>query len=468
MSCERPEPVFQELGEETDEPAVTEIESLCMNCHANGTTRLLLARIPYYKNVVVMSFSCEECGYQNNELQSAGAYADKGVTWILRVEGAEDLNRQVVKSDYTAVKIPELDFEIPAQSQKGEVTTIEGIVSRAVRGLSQDQAARRLQHPHEAAQIQEFVDRLGALQTGNKPWTIELTDITGNCFLENPCAPRRDPRARRLSFERSAEQNRTLGIYDTSHTEENGASEECPRVNGAARTGEGHLLGPLEPGAMPYERLAADEVLSFRTNCPDCGAPCDTNMKMTNIPHFKEVVIMSTTCDVCGHRTNEVKSGGGIEDKGVRFELRIASKEDFSRDVLKSETCSMEIPELELEVGGRALGGRFTTAEGLISATAAQLRDSPGAIGDAPGVNRERLDRFVEKVEEVLRGERAVTVILDDPAGNSYVQSLAPDPSLPDDGLKVTRYTRSFEQDEELGINDMRTEDYVSPSVPAS
>ncbi|KAJ8706786.1 hypothetical protein PYW07_012864 [Mythimna separata] len=73
--------------------------------------------------------------------------------------------------------------------------------------------------------------------------------------------------------------------------------------------------------------------------------------------------------------------------------------------------------------------------------------------------------RFVERVEEVLRGERAVTLVLDDPAGNSYVQSLARDPAAPDAGLKITRYTRSYEQNEELGLNDMRTEDYrPSPS----
>ncbi|KAJ8704744.1 hypothetical protein PYW07_011932 [Mythimna separata] len=246
---------------------------------------------------------------------------------------------------------------------------------------------------------------------------------------------------------------------------ENGSSEELPMNGLSLSEQQEHLLSEADPGAMPYEQLARDEVLSFRTNCPDCGAPCDTNMKMTNIPHFKEVVIMSTSCDFCGHRTNEVKSGGGIEEQGVRFELRVAGKEDFSRDVLKSETCSMEIPELELEVGGRALGGRFTTAEGLISATAAQLRDCPGALGDAPGLHRARLDRFVERVEEVLRGERAVTLVLDDPAGNSYVQSLARDPAAPDAGLKITRYTRSYEQNEELGLNDMRTEDYrPSPS----
>jgi C4-type Zn-finger protein len=46
---------------------------------------------------------------------------------------------------------------------------------------------------------------------------------------------------------------------------------------------------------------------------------------MTNIPFFKEVVIMATLCDACGHKTNEVKSGGGIEAKGKKITLRYKS-----------------------------------------------------------------------------------------------------------------------------------------------
>lgn len=38
---------------------------------------------------------------------------------MLKVNQDVDLNRKVVKSDYTSVKIVELDFEIPAKSQKG-------------------------------------------------------------------------------------------------------------------------------------------------------------------------------------------------------------------------------------------------------------------------------------------------------------------------------------------------------------
>lgn len=44
---------------------------------------------------------------------------------------------------------------------------------------------------------------------------------------------------------------------------------------------------------------------------------------------------MATNCDVCGIKTNEVKSGGGIETEGVKIEVDLRTRDDFSRDVLK-------------------------------------------------------------------------------------------------------------------------------------
>ena len=60
----------------------------------------------------------------------------------------------------------------------------------------------------------------------------------------------------------------------------------------------------------------------------------------SDIPHFKEVVIMATVCDYCGHKTNEVKSGGGIEAKGKRISLKVTDVSDMSRDVLKVSTAA--------------------------------------------------------------------------------------------------------------------------------
>ena len=44
---------------------------------------------------------------------------------------------------------------------------------------------------------------------------------------------------------------------------------------------------------------------------------------------------MATVCDFCGRKTNEVKSGGGIEPKGQKITLKVTEVSDFSRDVLK-------------------------------------------------------------------------------------------------------------------------------------
>lgn len=38
-----------------------------------GITRILCTRIPFYRQIIVMSFSCGHCGYSNNELQSGEA-----------------------------------------------------------------------------------------------------------------------------------------------------------------------------------------------------------------------------------------------------------------------------------------------------------------------------------------------------------------------------------------------------------
>ncbi|KAK9886244.1 hypothetical protein WA026_015758 [Henosepilachna vigintioctopunctata] len=392
-----------------------------------------------------MSFSCDKCGYENNEIQSGAVIADKGVKLTLRVMSIKDLNRQVVKSDYTSVKVVELDFEIPAQSQKGEVTTIEGIIDRSVTGLEQDQIVRRISHPEDAIKIDEFIGKLKELKEVKTPFTMILEDISGNSFIENPNIPQIDKNCQIEHFKRSKDQDHQLGVFTHKEVME---SEETA------------LLKPIEEGTYPLEDFEGD-VLQFQTNCTSCNAPCMTNMKLTNIPHFKEVVIMATVCDTCGHRTNEVKSGGGVEPQGLHIEVDVRNKNDFSRDVLKSETCHLKIPQLELEVGPHALGGRFTTVEGLIVAIKDQISDPKHShmFGDSMDEkSKKQLESFLIKFEDIIEGKMMVTLVLDDPAGNSYIQSMVDD--KPDDALRINHYERTYEQNEELGLNDMKTENY--------
>ena len=55
-------------------------------------------------------------------------------------KGLETVNVQVVKSDSATVSVPELEFEIPANTQKGSISTVEGLLSEAATGLRTHQA----------------------------------------------------------------------------------------------------------------------------------------------------------------------------------------------------------------------------------------------------------------------------------------------------------------------------------------
>jgi len=75
----------------------------------------------------------------------------------------------------------------------------------------------------------------------------------------------------------------------------------------------------------------------------------------------------------------------------------------------------------------------------------------------------EKLKDFIEKLEAIKRAEMSCSIILDDPCGNSYVQNLVAPKEDP--RLRVTQYERSFEQNEELGINDMKVEGYGEEDI---
>lgn len=69
------------------------------------------------------------------------------------------------------------------------------------------------------------------------------------------------------------------------------------------------------------------------------------------------------------------------------------------------------------------------------------------------------MQEFTQKLEDVITGKRlGVHIILDDPAGNSYLQNVyAPED---DPEMETVHYVRNFEQNDELGLNDLKVENY--------
>ncbi|XP_022100051.1 zinc finger protein ZPR1-like [Acanthaster planci] len=450
-------PLFRELtAEEIGDLEATEIESLCVNCGEQGTTRLLLTKIPFFREVVVMSFSCAHCGDTNNDVQPAGRIQEKGCRISIEIQTRKDFNRQVVKADTASVKIPELEFEIPGGSQKGSFTTVEGLITRAVEGLEQVQPIRKAMYPEVAAQIEEFISKLANLEP---PFHLILDDPAGNSFVENPNAPETDPSMTISMYVRTKQQNKALGLMvdedadATNEPQQGEGQEEAGKEEEEEQTRE---TGDSEPTNM------ADEVLEFAVNCSSCNAPTTSRMKLVNIPYFKEVILMALNCDSCGYKDTEVKSGAGIEAKGRRITLRMTDAAvDLNRDVLKSDTSRFLIPDLNFELTMGTLGGKFTTLEGLLTDVKTQLLRPYSMVqgqDSAPEGAGTKLKEFIDKIDEIIAGKLLVSVILDDPAGNCYIQNVyAPDE---DPELTVEEYERTREQDDDLGLLEMRTENY--------
>jgi zinc finger protein len=67
---------------------------------------------------------------------------------------------------------------------------------------------------------------------------------------------------------------------------------------------------------------------------------------------------------------------------------------------------------------------------------------------------KERFATFLEKMKDAIEGKMKFTLVMDDPLAASYIQNLyAPDP---DPNMTILEYERTKEQDEDLGIADMR------------
>ena len=74
-----------------------EFETPCYVCGQIGKNKMCVCSIPHFKEIIVMCFQCESCGYKIAEVKGGGGLSEKGRKIILRVQTPEDLNRDLYK-----------------------------------------------------------------------------------------------------------------------------------------------------------------------------------------------------------------------------------------------------------------------------------------------------------------------------------------------------------------------------------
>ncbi|XP_057970766.1 uncharacterized protein LOC131159690 isoform X2 [Malania oleifera] len=399
--------VVEAISADDNDAPLYQIESLCMRCGENGITRFLFTVIPHFRKILLSAFECPHCGERNNEVQFAGELQPRGSCYSLQISSGnlQMLNRQVVKSDSATIKIPELDFEIPPEAHRGTLSTVEGILMRAIDDLLVHQEERKRVDPQTAEAIDQFLLKLKDCKTGNSSFTFFLDDPAGNSFIENPFAPSPDPSLTIKLYERTPEQQSSLGyLVDSSQLAGPREQESIEEIDSSSRqlknTPHG-LVGAAAghraiaqsnstdiAGAM-FHYSAPEEVMTFPSTCGVCGTRCETRMFVTKIPYFQEVIIMASSCDACGYRNSELKPGGRIPNKGKKITVCVKNINDLSRDVIKSDSASVKVPELDLELASGTLGGIVTTIEGLMKKISENLERVHGfTFGDSVDDNK--------------------------------------------------------------------------------
>ena len=157
-------------------------------------------------------------------------------------------------------------------------------------------------------------------------------------------------------------------------------------------------------------------------------------------------------------------------EHGTVYTVRLLSRKDLDRQLVKSSTCTVTIPEYELTIPPGK--GQLTTVEGLlrdviqdlevgqplrrIEAEAAynkiqtMLDAFKSVLGDEPD------DEADEGAEAILRDQDkdsplnpTLSVLLDDPSGNSFIEF---EGSTSDPKWNLRTYTRSRQQNVDLGL----------------
>lgn len=105
------------------------MEIECASCGKLGELKTVTCEIPFFKEIVLMAFNCDSCGFRNNEVKTIGEVSNKAKWITLYVKTRDELNWDLFKSDSALVSIKELEFEMMPGTLGSFYTTVEGLIT---------------------------------------------------------------------------------------------------------------------------------------------------------------------------------------------------------------------------------------------------------------------------------------------------------------------------------------------------
>ena len=156
--------------------------------------------------------------------------------------------------------------------------------------------------------------------------------------------------------------------------------------------------------------------------CPMCQKEGQLAMMahVDEIPYFGEHTQVTVLCHACGWRQTDFIPAEGRKPGGWNFE--ITSENDLNARVIRSSSCTVSIPELDLEVnpGGNATG-YVTNMEGLLNRFIKIIEMVMKDLDESEEENLSTLRNMLHRLENAgLEGEGLLVELLD-PHGLSQI-----------------------------------------------
>jgi zinc finger protein len=156
----------------------------------------------------------------------------------------------------------------------------------------------------------------------------------------------------------------------------------------------------------------------FPGRCPLCDHDIEYLYQPETIPHFSDVLIISSSCPCGFHYCDTLLLSGG---EPARWQLRVSSPQDLSIRVVRGSSGTIAIPDLGIRIDpGPACEAFVSNVEGiLVRVTQVVEQMLPGLEGS----EKENAVALLDRIGEVREGMLPVTLIIEDPCGNSAIVS---------------------------------------------
>ena len=155
----------------------------------------------------------------------------------------------------------------------------------------------------------------------------------------------------------------------------------------------------------------------LRERCPACGCESDLRITPYEVPYFGEILIFTAFCERCKYRSTDVLVLS--ERKKKRYEFKVRRCEDLNVRVVRSSFGRIEIPELGVSVEPRRGEAFISTVEGVLERVRRVVEML--AASEEEHAKKKRAKEILRKIEEIKDGKECMTLIIEDPTGNSAI-----------------------------------------------